>query len=68
MYGDDAVRGPQTTEQKIVDLILADCATGALDPGDNYPGARTNRPGALRDHVTSEVQDLLSRFKASPTR
>lgn len=68
MYGDDAVRGPQTTQQKIVDLILADCASGALDAGDSYPGARQNRPGALREHVESEVDLMLRAFKPSVER
>lgn len=52
----------------IINAILVGCTTGEFDPGDNYPGARASRPGALRSHITSEVQDLLSRFKASPTR
>lgn len=68
MWGDDAVTSAKTTEQKIVDLIMADCVSGNLDPGNNYPGARANRPNALKEHVESEVDYLLSRFRAQPTR
>jgi len=58
----------ETTAEVLVNAILVGCASGELDPGDSYPGARANRPNALKEHVESEVDYLLSRFRAQPTR